>query len=47
MFEESARAVDRDIVGNESVGLLMGGFVAFKNACSCALLAASSAAAAL
>lgn len=34
MFAESARAVDKDIVGNDSVGVLMGGLVEFRNACS-------------
>jgi len=47
MFEESARAVDNDIVGKDSVGVLMGGLVEFRKACSWALLAASSAAAAV
>lgn len=46
MFAESARAVDNDIVGKDRVGLLIVGKPEFKNACSCALLAASSAAAA-
>lgn len=47
IFEESARAVEREIVGKDRVALLMPGLEEFRNACSCALLAASSAAAAL
>jgi len=47
MLEESARAVDKDMVGKDSEGVLMGGVPEFRNACSCALLAASSAAAAV
>jgi len=34
MFDESARAVDNDMVGKDSVGVLIGGVVEFKNACS-------------
>lgn len=45
MLVESARAVDNEIVGNDSDAELIGEYE-FKNACSCALLAASSAAAA-
>lgn len=48
IFDASALAVDSDIVGRDSVGLLIPGLdVEFRNACSCALLAAKSAAAAL
>lgn len=47
MFEESARAVDNDMVGSDRVGLLICGVVEFRKACSWALLAASNAAAAL
>lgn len=45
MLAASARAVDKEIVGNDSDAELIGEYE-FKNACSCALLAASSAAAA-
>ena len=47
MLAESARAVDKEIVGRESEALLIGGVAELRNACSCALLAANSAAAAL
>jgi hypothetical protein len=43
---ESAVAVERDIVGRDSDALLIGGVVELRNNCSCALLAASNAAAA-
>ena len=43
---ESAVAVERDIVGKDSDGVLIGGVFELRNNCSCALLAASSAAAA-
>ena len=46
MFAESAVAVDREIVGNDSEAVLIGGEVELRNACSCWRLAASSAAAA-
>lgn len=46
MLLESAVAVERDIVGKDSDGVLIGGVVEFRNSCSWALLAASSAAAA-
>ena len=47
MFEESARAVDSEILGNEREGVLMGGVPEARNACSWARLAAKSAAAAV
>lgn len=47
MLVESARAVDNDIVGSDSVAAVIPPLVEFKNACSCALLAASKAAAAV
>lgn len=47
MLDESARAVDREMVGRESDAVLMGGEAEFRKACSWALLAASRAAAAL
>lgn len=47
MLAESAVAVDSDIVGNDSDAVLIGGLLEFRNACSCALLAASNAAAAV
>lgn len=34
MFVASARAVESDIVGKDSVGVLMGGLDEFRNACS-------------
>lgn len=34
MFEESALAVDNDMVGNDNEGVLIAGEVEFKNACS-------------
>ncbi len=43
---QSAVAVEREMVGNDSDGLLIGGVVELRNSCSCALLAASNAAAA-
>ncbi len=46
MLLQSAVAVEREMVGKDSDGLLIGGVVEFKNNCSCALLAASKAAAA-
>lgn len=39
-------AVEREIVGKDSDGLLIGGVVELRKSCSCALLAASNAAAA-
>ena len=47
MLAESAVAVESEIVGKDSDAVLIGGLVEFRNACSCALLAASSAAAAV
>ena len=48
IFAASALAVDKDIVGRERVGILIPGLdVELRKACSCALLAASSAAAAV
>ena len=47
MLAESAVAVESDIVGNDSDAVLIGGLLEFRNACSCALLAASNAAAAV
>jgi len=47
MLAESARAVEREIEGKDSNAELIGGADEFKKACSCALLAASSAAAAV
>lgn len=47
ILEESARAVDSDMVGNDSVGLEIVVGLELRNACSWALLAARSAAAAL
>ena len=47
MLAESAVAVESDIVGKDSDAVLIGGLIEFKNACSCALLAARSAAAAV
>lgn len=47
MFAESAVAVDNEIVGNDSEAVLIGGLIELRKACSWALLAASSAAAAL
>ena len=44
---ESAVAVEREMVGKESDAVLIGGDVEFRKACSCARLAASSAAAAV
>ena len=46
MLLQSAVAVERDMVGKDSDGLLIGGVVELRNNCSCALLAASNAAAA-
>jgi hypothetical protein len=46
MLVESAVAVEREMVGKDSDGLLIGGVVELRNNCSCALLAASNAAAA-
>jgi hypothetical protein len=46
MLAESARAVDNEMLGKESEGVLMGGESDARNACSWALLAANSAAAA-
>ena len=43
---ESAVAVEREIVGKDSDGVLIGGVVELRKSCSCALLAASNAAAA-
>lgn len=34
MFDESALAVESDMVGNDRVGVLIGGFDEFKKACS-------------
>ena len=34
MFAESARAVDRDIVGKDSDAVLIGGVEEFRKACS-------------
>lgn len=45
-FALSARAVEREMVGKDSCAELIGGDAEFRKACSCALLAASSAAAA-
>ena len=42
MFDESARAVDKEMLGNESEAVLIGGDPDAKNACSCALLAAAT-----
>lgn len=47
MFAESARAVESEILGSDSDGVLIGGEPEAKKACSCALLAASKAAAAV
>lgn len=47
MLAESAVAVESEIVGKDSDAVLIGGLVEFRKACSCALLAASSAAAAV
>ena len=47
MFAESAVAVESDMVGKDSDAVLIGGVVELRKACSRALLAASSAAAAL
>ena len=47
MFAESAVAVEREIVGKDSDAVLICGVIEFRNACSWALLAASSAAAAV
>jgi hypothetical protein len=43
---QSAVAVEREMVGKDSDGVLIGGVVELRNNCSCALLAASNAAAA-
>jgi hypothetical protein len=43
---ESAVAVESEMVGNDSDALLIGGVIELRNNCSCALLAASNAAAA-
>jgi hypothetical protein len=47
MLAESAVAVESEIVGKDSDAVLIGGLVELRKACSCALLAASSAAAAV
>jgi hypothetical protein len=47
MLVESAVAVESEIVGKDSDAVLIGGLVEFRKACSWALLAASSAAAAV
>jgi len=46
MLLQSAVAVEREMVGKDSDGVLIGGVVELRNNCSCALLAASNAAAA-
>lgn len=46
MLLQSAVAVEREIVGRDNEGLLIGGVVELRNNCSWALLAASNAAAA-
>lgn len=43
---QSAVAVEREIVGSDNDGVLIGGVIELRNNCSCARLAASNAAAA-